>query len=559
MDLISLHIKDFAIIDSLDVEFGPGLNIMTGETGAGKTIVVEALKLVLGSRASTEVIRTGKEEARVSAVFDVKNISANLMAQLEDAGITIDGELVIHRVVANQGKGKIAVNGVPVAAVWLKNFAEHLADISSQHEHQILLDPKEHAAILDLFGNFPDISENYRDAHRKWAGLSREIDELESARQGAKDKLDFLKFQLKELSDADLKEGEDVAIEAERTKLKHASQLEEKIRGAEAVIYGNEGSALEGVDRAIQLVTQCASFDSETLKWAQSMQRARTELNESARDMVRYVESLAFDPNRLEELDERNHLIRELARKHGGSIESCLLRKEKIAAEIDTIENYDDVLQKKNGELEKISGARRTIAERWRQLREKAAGELGAIIAKELYGLGMAKIELVVRVSSLPEEEWDELGPHLVEFLFSPNVGEPLRPVARIASGGELSRVMLAVKGALAKKVSLGSVSVFDEVDSGIGGATAAIVGKKLKQLSGSRQVICITHLPQVAVFGDRHFRISKNVRGGRTVAEIIKLPEGERVNEIARMLGSEKITDTTITHAREMLACALD
>lgn len=553
--LRSLRIKDFAIIDELGLELSPGLNVMTGETGAGKTIIVEALRLILGERASPDSIRAGEERAAVTAVFDLEGAPSAVRRRLEEAGVEGEGgELIIHRVVSEGGKGRITVNGVPVTAGVVKGFAAHLVDVSSQHEHQLLLDPAEHAAVVDAFGGHGDLIARYRSAHARWAGASSEVAELEANERQAKEKLDFLQFQLRELKSADLRAGEEKEIEAERGRLKHAAQLEEKARAAEAALYGDAGSAVELSDRAAQCIGQCLAFDPSLSRFADAIGRARAELAEAARELSRYAERLESNPARLEDLDERLHLIRSLARKHGGSVEACLAKLASLKIEVDGVERFDEILRERRAALAAAVEARRAAAGELRAARRRAGERLSKRMAAELSALGMGKVRFSVAAEERPEEAWDESGPDRVEFLFAPNVGEPPRPLARIASGGELSRVMLAIKGALAGRAGLALASVFDEVDAGIGGATAAVVGRKLKEVSRGRQVICITHLPQVAVHGDLHLKISKRVEGGRTVAELESLAPADRVQEIARMLGGARITAATVAHAEEMI-----
>lgn len=552
--LSSLHIKDFTIIDELWVELSPGLNIMTGETGAGKTIIIEALQLILGERASPDIIRAGKERAAITAIFGLEGAPAAILRQLKEAGIEDRNELIIHRLVGEGGKGKITVNGVPVTGTTLKSWATHLVDISSQHEHQLLLSPSEHASIVDAFGGHGEAVSRYRNAHNRWALESHEVRELEANEQRAKEQLDFLQFQLREIESAKLKTGEEETLEAECSRLRHITQLEERTRAAEAILYSDAGSAIELIDRAKQLITQCLSFDPTLSRFGEAIDRARAELTCATEGLSQYTLRLESNPAHLEDLDNRLHLIRSLARKYGGSIESCLAKLASLQKEIDTICRYDEILEKKRTMLTAITKERREAAFSLRTARQMAGLHLSKRIEEELSGLGMNKARFSVKLEERPEEAWDESGAEQIEFLFVTNIGEPLRPLARIASGGELSRVMLAIKGALAKKGNHVLASVFDEVDAGIGGATAAIVGKKLKAVAENRQVICITHLPQVAVYGDIHLMVSKRVEEGRTIATLTRLVSEDRIQEIARMLGGTKITTTTIAHAREML-----
>ncbi|MFH0799488.1 MAG: DNA repair protein RecN [Pseudomonadota bacterium] len=552
--LRSLHIKDFAIIDELDCELSPGLNVLTGETGAGKTIIVEALKLVLGGRADAGVVRAGEERASVTAIFDSRDILPDSLRALEESGVNCKEDIVITRIVGGQGKGRISINGVPMAGSMLKGMGVRLVDVSNQHEHQMLLNPSWHGEILDEFGGFGRLAADYRNAQTRFADAERELSELKAKGQAAKEKTDFLKFQLDELAAAALKAGEEDAIEAERMKLKNASALEERARAAEGALYGAEGSAVETIDRALFSLVQCEQFDATISIWRESVGKARVEIEDVARELSRYAEKLESNPVRLEELDERLHLIRRLVRKHGGTVAACIAKQLEIATELGDALSYDETLVARTEELGVLALERRKVAGEWSRERIGAAEKMGKSVAVELAGLGMGKAGFRVSVKERPEAEWDEGGPNSVEFLIAPNVGEPPKALARIASGGELSRAMLAIKSALAGRGNFAATSVFDEVDSGIGGAIAAVVGKKLKDVARSRQVICITHLPQVAVHGDRHILISKRVKGGRTVAFLKTLLKEERVREIARMLSGDRITDTTFAHAEEML-----
>jgi len=552
--LHSLTIKDFAIIDALEVELGPGLNAMTGETGAGKTIIVEALKLVLGARASTDIVRSGRERASVTAVFDSGGVPTPLSTAMTEAGIEVGDEIIIHRIVGTQGKGRISVNGVPTTVSMLREIAAHLVDISSQHDNQLLLDETRHAPMLDEFASLGGLHAEYAGAHREFVEARRRLEELESNERAAKERLEFLKFQLSELEKAGVAEGEFESLEGERSRIKHSVLLREKTSGAHAAIAGEEASALSLISHATQMLEQCAEYEPDARKWCEALARASIEIEEAARELEGYVEGLGSDPARLEEIEDRLHLIKGLARKHGGSVESLLTRQAEIAREVNEVENYDDILETKRTELERLSKCRADAAERLSKARRKAAADMGKRVASQLEDLSMAKTGFVVETQMRGEGEWDESGPDRVEFMISPNVGEPLMPLARIASGGELSRIMLALKGALSGSGEIAGTSVFDEVDSGIGGGVASVVGKKLRDLARCRQVICITHLPQVAAHAANHLMITKSVAGGRTTTSLSSLNDAGRVSEIARMLGGERMTDTTIKHAEEMI-----
>jgi len=558
--LCSLHIENFAIIDKLEVEFGPGLNILTGETGAGKTIVVQALNLVLGDRASSDLIRTGCDRASVTAVFSIPLLCKEGTGEVDPAyppqpSLTKGGgELIIHRVVSTTGKGKITINGIPATQQMLKEAAERLVDMSSQHEHQQLLNDATHINIVDQFGGYESLAGSYRDAHNQYINIRDDLQRLRASEKEAKDRLEFMKFQLQELKNANLKIKEDEDLEAERSRIKHAVQLEAKMKEAEGILYESAGSACELLGNVEQSLASCAQIDSSVAAWKEAVSNATSSLADVARDIKRYTEKLNSDPGRLEEIDDRIHLIKNLKRKHGGTIEGCIERLHSLEEEVRQVERFDDIIAEKEKLQEAARVARKRVAEDLTKKRKDAAIKLSAAIEKETQSLGFKKLQFVVNVARLPEEEWGAEGAERIEFLISPNVGEMPKPLSRIASGGELSRIMLAVKRALTDRAATASTSVFDEVDSGIGGATAEVVGKKLFEVAKSRQVICITHLPQIASFGENHFVVAKKVAKGRTVASVERLSGDRRTEELARMLGGTEITETTRKHAEEML-----
>lgn len=556
--LSSLHIKNLAIIDELAIGFAPGLNALTGETGAGKTIIVQALSLILGDRASFDLVRSGADHGSVTAVFNDLSLPQSVIDILSGAGIDFSDELIIHRTIGINGKGKVAINGSPSTAGFLKEIASHLVDISSQHEHQLLLDEGNHSAIIDSFGSLNDLYENYSAANRKFRSLKNELDDLRRDENVAKERLDYLKFQLDELQKAELNPGEDLEIELKRNRFKHAASLEEKARSSEALLYGESGAAAETIGQAIKLIAQASEHDESLKIWIEGLERARDEIESVSQGLSRYAEGLEFDPDELERLDERLHLLRSLIKKHGGSIDECIAKCEQLACDISKIESYDEILESKERELELASKDRRSSAHKLSKARSDTALKLANSVESELGELAMGRTQFAARVEERPEVEWDESGPDRIELLISANVGEAMKPIARIASGGELSRFLLALKAALADRGGMASTSVFDEVDSGIGGGVAEVVGRKLKKLSASRQVICITHLPQVASFADHHMRIEKMLQGERTVVRIGELSQENRVDEIARMLGGVEITKTTRAHAGEMLKKSL-
>ncbi len=557
--LQTLAIRNIAIIDEIAIDFEQGLNVMTGETGAGKTMIAQSLALVLGARAQPDMIRTGETEAEVTATFQIDAAGSpqgtTAARLLEDSGIACDdGAIVIRRVISAQGRSKITINGVAATAGMLKNLASHLVDVSSQHEHQLLLDPANHVDVIDDFGVPRDVRDAYRGAYEAHAALRDEIVRLRADETAAKERLDFLKFQLDELRAASPQPGELSELEEKRQRVKHAATLDASARDAVNVLYEAPGSVAEVLSRLANDLVASARLDAAFTPWSETIERITTEIEEVARDARAHAESLSSEPGQLEEIEDRVHLLKGLVRKHGGSLEDVIAKMDAIAREIAQTENFDEVLEAKERELAQRKIELKDAGKRLSAARDRAGKKLTEAVQEELRGLAMGKVRFTPRVEQLPLEAWEACGPERVEFFIAPNIGEEPKPLVRIASGGELSRVMLAIKRVVAEKANLAATYVFDEVDSGIGGATAEVVGRKLMEVAQARQVICITHLPQVACFGGAHFRIGKRVAKGRTITEVGRLTDDARVDEIARMLGGASLTTITKTHAKELL-----
>ncbi len=557
--LTSLSIRNIAIIDELEIDFERGLNVMTGETGAGKTIIAQSLGLVLGGRAQPDMIRTGEEEAEVTASFYIDSASParpHVMQLLEGSGgiDEEDGDIIIRRVISTQGRGKITINGIPATLQMLKALAPHLVDVSSQHEHQLLIDPASHVDVVDGYGVAKELTSRYREAFQRYSELANEVQRLRDEEASAKERLDFLKFQRDELKAAAPQPDELDELEEKRMRLKHAATLDATAREAFAALYEAPGSMVGVLDRIAKQLSSTARLDPAFQPWSETLERARMEIEEIARDVRQYVERLEAEPERLEEIEDRIHLLRGLVRKHGGSLEDVLRKMDVIAQDIDRTERYDEVLAAKGRALAVAEEELKDAAKQLSEARTESGKKLAKEVQRELEGLAMGKVRFVLDIEPLPRGAWDVAGSDRVEFFIAPNVGEELKPLVRIASGGELSRVMLAIKRVIADKANLAATYIFDEVDSGIGGAVAEVVGRKLMEVAQSRQVICITHLPQVACCGSAHYRIGKRVEKGRTRAHVLKLTHDHRIEEIARMLGGRSITELTRRHAEELL-----
>lgn len=553
--LTALTIKNYAIIEQLHVEFGSGLNVLTGETGAGKSILVDALNLLLGSRASGEMIRTGEEEAAVEALFQLREEeNLNLLGQM---GLGESDEVLIRRVISRSGKSRTFFNGQLITLHMLQKIGEELINIYGQHEHQDFLESARHVDILDFAGNLLPLRQAYQEIYRQWIEASSALGELQAQQKQRSDRLALLNFQAKEIAQFDPNPEEEIEFLSERARLLHAEKLYAIAHEGFEVLYGETGSVFERLKFTLQRLREGEKIDTALEPLAQRLESAIFQLEDIASSLRTYRDKIFFDPKRLEIVESRLDEYSKLKRKYGPALEDVLTYKRKIDEELGILENLEGRIT----ELQKIVDQQhdRALASA-RELsdqRRKVGLELGRKVAKELSTLGMKKVCFEVRVEAIAQGEsglrLNEKGSDRVEFLISPNPGEDLKPLAKIASGGELSRIMLALKRIFAEESPVKTM-IFDEVDAGIGGGTAEVVGRKLKDISQQHQVFCITHLAQIASFGDIHFKVSKRVQGGRTFVEVSPLKDKERVEEIARMLGGIKITGKTIDYAREML-----
>jgi DNA repair protein RecN (Recombination protein N) len=587
--LTTLRISGFAIVDAIEVRFGPGLNVLTGETGAGKSILVNALHLVLGGRMSGEVLRDGAEEAVVEALFELPS-SHRVLSRLEAAGLRPPRdapgteppgetcELLVRRVAARGGRGRAFVNGALCTVSMLEEAVRGMVDVSGQHEHVSLLDPSTHLDLLDAHAGlslrqaqgerspeecFESLLASYRAAHAALAALVRERDLLAADEGERARRADYLAFQLAELDRADPRPGELEALEDERRVLASAEKLREAARAAEALSYGEEGSASERVGQAARALAEAALLDRRLEPTLALLRSAAIELEEAGRELGRYADAVGGDPERLAAVEDRLELLRALARKHGGSLEAAVARRAEMREERSRLRGGGERLEEITGELAARGAEAVALARQLTSAREKAARRFAAGVRDELAGLAMGRCRL--EVALLPPEagvpvDGLVLGPsgaERAEILIAPNPGEPPRPLAKIASGGELSRVLLAVKRTLSRKDPVATY-VFDEVDAGIGGAVAEAMGRVLAEVARGRQVICVTHLPQVAAFADRHHRVEKRIAAGRTHAGVVLLEgEEDRRREVARMMAGATITDAALQHAGALIAAA--
>ncbi len=556
-----LRVRHFAIIDELEVELGPGLNVFTGETGAGKSILVRALELVLGGRGRPEVVRAGEARAEVEALFDLSD-APSVRERLAASGHEPGDELIVRRVLSSSGRTRAYVDGRLVPARWLRQFGGLLADICSQHEHHSLTDPATHLEALDAFAQVDALRGRVAAAFERLRVAAEERARLERLAAERADREDLLRFQLQEIEALDPRPGELDALEQERARLAHAGRLVEAASGAERALYAAEDAVVDVLARVEGELQEACRHDEALREPLERVAEARALLEDAALELGRYARRVQADPARLVEVEERLHRLRRLARKHGGSLEEVLARRTVLAEELASLDAVEEALQRAEEAVERVRREAAEAALALRARRREAAERLGDAIGAELRSLGMGEARVEVALRSIQGHDDDfqvegarltPLGIDRAELLVAPNRGEPPRPLRRIASGGELSRALLAVRKVLAGASPAG-VHVFDEVDAGVGGAVAEVIGRKLHEVSRHHQVLCITHLPQVAAYADRHFRVEKRLVEERTQSVVRPLSEVERKEELARMLGGVRVGHAARAAAEDLL-----
>ena len=562
--LTLLRVRNFAIIDELEVEFGPGLNVVTGETGAGKSILVAALQLVLGAKGRPEVVRTGAKQAEVEALFDLRR-DPSLRERLASIGLEDEaegGELVVRRVIASGGRARAYVNGRLTPRSQLEAIAAGLADISSQHEHHTLADSRSHLEYLDAFGQLEARRERVAAEYATVLRAQEAFDALSGAERDRLDREDLLRFQVSEIDELAPVPGELDELEAERERLRHVHELASAAGGAEDVLYARDGSLSEELSRVAQQVREAAEIDPRLAPFASQLEESLSTLEDVAADLGRYARDVQVDPERLAEVEERLDRLGRLLRKYGRTLEAVLAHRDQAAEELEALEHHEERLLELERARDAALQAAAALARKLSEARRKAGAELATRISAELSSMGMGGARVVVELAKLDAKSGgltvdgarlSARGIDRAEFLIAPNKGEQARPLSKVASGGELSRAMLAIKRTLAGLGPAG-LYVFDEVDTGVGGAVAEVIGRKLLEVAEHHQVLCITHLPQIAIYGEPHFHVEKRVSGERTYSEIRRLGEDERIEELARMVGGVNITDRTRAAAAEML-----
>jgi DNA repair protein RecN (Recombination protein N) len=549
--LVELRIRDFAVIRDLSVELGPGLNVLSGETGAGKSIIVGALSLLLGERASAESVRTGARRALVEAVFDISS-HQGLRRRLEELGLPDEGDLVIlRREVQAEGRNRAWINGSPATAGSVGELGRDLVDLHGQHDHQTLLRPDEQRAILDAFAGSETLAGEVSSLHGRLSQLVRQREERESRTRELAARADFLRFQLAEIDEAKPLAGEDREVEEELRRLDHAEELAREAEAVHQALYGEEGAASETLALARDRLRRLTDFDSELVTLRDLVESLYHQVVEAGRNAGSYAESVELDSARAEALRRRAERLFRLKRKYGPELDDVFAARARLEEELEELDGAGLAREELDRELEKVKSELGRRAGLLTRARADAARGLADDVRTLLPELGMPGALFEVALSPLPET--GPGGAERVELLASLNPGFDPRPLARIASGGELSRVMLALKTVLAK-VDRVPTLVFDEVDAGIGGTVALSVAQKLAQVADDHQVLVITHLPQLASRAGRHLRVEKSEEDGMAEARVTPLEGEERVREIARMLGGDPGSATSRDHARELL-----
>ncbi len=563
--LQELSIRNFAIIEDLTIRFESGLTILSGETGAGKSILINAVNLLLGSRVSPGLIRTGADQAELEALFHITPDSHVAEVMAEQGHDPQEG-LLVRRIISRSDRHRIYINNRLATMQLLGTITANLASISGQHAHQGLLKEEEHLLVLDQYGGLLEQRNQYRDSYHDLLPLIEREQTLRRRQSRQTEQMELLRFQLDEIIKADIQPDEDQALEKERMRLKNGQLLHDTIRQCVDELYGADGAVFERLGQMGKDLARCAAIDAPLKERADAMEQLAYGAEDLASELRGYLSRLDLDPRKLDSVEERLDLINKLKRKYGGTLDAVLAHGDDARRRLTEIDHIDSAIAEAEAACRSAHDDLCRQAERLTRKRKAAAEKLARAVEVELDSLKMAGTQFSVELTPapVPKDANPYLrcnGGHLTEcgldraaFMIAPNVGEEIKPLAAIASGGELSRVVLALKAIVAQNESLETV-VFDEVDAGIGGGAAEQVGKKLAGLSQYHQILCITHLPQIAKYGRHHFRIEKGVSKGRTRTNITRLDPQERVEEVARMLGGEAITPTTLEHAREMLS----
>jgi DNA repair protein RecN (Recombination protein N) len=547
--LLELTVENYAVVEKVRVRFHRGLNLLTGETGSGKSIVVDALALLLGGRAAAEMVRSGAERARIAGIFEVEG------KELPEGVEPEDGELIIEREILPNGKSRAFAGGRPVTAALLKELAPSLGDIHGQHDQQQLFSGSVQREMLDGFADAGEQVAEVAALYTRWNAANAELAELDRTAQEKLRQADLWSFQRNEIEAVNPQLGEDLQLENERRVLRNVVRLQETAGAAYAALYEDPESVTAQLHTVVKRLEELGRIDESMREVVAALEPASIAVDEAAHALSHYMGKLEADPARLEEIETRLAALEKLRRKYGATLEEVIAFHRDVSHNLSAVESSGERRTALAKEVAALSAGYESAAGRLSALRREAARRLAKSVANELASLAMEKTRVEIRVAPA---EWSAAGADAVEFLISPNVGEELKPLEKIASGGELSRVALALKTCIAparaEKHAIPRTLVFDEVDAGVGGSAAEAVGRRLKKLAGSAQVLCVTHLAQIAGFAEHHYYVEKHAERGRTVTTIEELDAAARTREIGRMLSGERVTPEALRHAEQLI-----
>lgn len=555
--LRELHISNLAVIADARIDFAPGLNCFTGTTGAGKSLVIGAIEVLLGLRSPADMLRPGVDEGRVTGVFDIRDDKTLLQLETAtDLPLRADGgELLLTRRLFSSGRTSVSLNGNPITLAMLKQVAEQLIDVHGQHDHEFLLKPSNQLLVLDDSAELAAVREKYHSAWTELRTAQQRIDDLLAGRELRGQQLELYRFQAGEIDNVQLQPGEFEELSSRALVLANLEKLKKDAAGVQAALYDSEGAALERLKMMSAVLGELSEIDQGVSPIAKSVREATLQLEDAAFDLARYIDRLDLDPAELAEVNDRLNVIHRLVNKYGGTPAGVLEYRDQIAQKIAELERHSDDLSALEATVTPLRASVDRMARGLATSRAAAAKRLGPLIEQQLTELGMDKARFRIEVQTDPSQP-GPTGTDTVEFFAQTNPGLPAQPLRKIASGGELSRIMLALKGVVAAGGRV-SVLVFDEIDANVGGRLGAVIGGKLRDLARRHQVLCITHLPQIAAYADRHLTVRKSADAGKTQTTVRIMDGPERLEEIAEMIGGQRITDTTRAQARELLEAA--
>jgi DNA repair protein RecN (Recombination protein N) len=553
--LRELHISNLAVIADARIDLHARLNCFTGATGAGKSLMIGAVELLLGLRSPAEMIRPGVDEGRVSGVFDgVSKPMLQAIERITDIPVSADGELLLTRRLFSSGRSGISLNGNPITLAMLRHLSEALVDVHGQHDHQFLLKPVNQLDVIDEYAGLSDLRAKYRSIYHQLSEARATVEELNANRTLRRQQLELYRFQAAEIDAAELQPAEYEELQSRASVLQNLEKLKKDAGAAHGALYEADGSVLERLKMIAGVLSELAELDFNLKPVAESVRNATLELEDSAFDLSRYLDKLDLDPAELVEVSDRLNTINRILNKYGDPVPVTIAYRDEIAQKISELERADDALENLDAMIAPLLAALKNAGEELSKKRQTAAAKLAPLIERQLGELGMEKAKFSIALSQSPEP--GPSGLDTVEFIAQTNPGLAPQPLRKIASGGEMSRIMLALKGVLAGGDRV-SVLVFDEIDANVGGRLGSIIGEKLRDLAAHHQVLCITHLPQIASFADRHFTVRKQVAGNETRTTVHAVDGDERLEELAEMIGGKHVTDVTRAQANELLHSA--